>query len=67
MGPSGRAQKAWLSAVVDRILVSDEKIRIVGRKSNLEGPLRANDPVRPRFVVLRRNGAPLRIKLRTPM
>jgi hypothetical protein len=41
------ARKAWLSPVVEKILVFDGKIQIIGRKSNFEGPLSASAPVRP--------------------
>jgi hypothetical protein len=51
------ARKAWPSPVVDRILVSDEKIPIVDRKSNFEGPLSADAPVRPPIPSSNRNGA----------
>ena len=41
------AREAWLAKVVDKIVVSDEKIRIIGRKSNFEGRLNAKEPIRP--------------------
>ncbi len=33
------ARKAWLSAVVDRIVVSDKKIHVFGRKANFQPPI----------------------------
>ena len=34
------ARKGWLSAVVDQIFVSEDKIQVVGRKSNFQPPIK---------------------------
>ena len=41
------ARKAWLGAVIDRIVIFDDKIKIIGRKSNFDGPIKDGIPARP--------------------
>lgn len=44
------ARKAWLSAVVDHIVVSEDKIQVFGRKSNFQPPIKPGS----------KNGPPVR-------
>jgi site-specific DNA recombinase len=38
------ARKAWITSVVDVIVVDDTTIRVIGQKSNLNGPLKSGGP-----------------------
>ena len=61
-------RKTYLGSIVDRVEVDDREIRIVGRKDVMEQAVLANGRARcRRFAVLFANGAPDRMKLRTPM
>jgi site-specific DNA recombinase len=56
------ARKAYLSAIIDAIVVSDTTIRIIGSNDNIRATLGPNGERKPPwFVNLFRNGAPGRI------
>jgi DNA polymerase III epsilon subunit-like protein len=38
------ARKAWITSVVDAIVVNDTVIRVIGQKSHLNGPLKSGGP-----------------------
>ena len=52
------ARKAYLSSVVDAIIVSEDKIRIVGSNDNIRSTFGPRANPRRGFVNLFRNGAP---------
>lgn len=41
------ARKAWLTAVVDKIVVTEAKIHVIGRKSNFQPPIKPGRPNTP--------------------
>ena len=51
-------RKAHLGAIIDRVEVDDNQIRIMGRKDVLEQAVLANGARFPGFEVLFANGAP---------
>jgi len=61
------ARKAYLASIVDAVIVSEDKIRIIDSNDNIRstfGP--QGQPARQRFVNQTRNGAPEEIRTPDP-
>lgn len=62
---SVEARKAWLSAIVDAIIVEPGSIRLIGRNDNFERTLRTTPRGAAWFAVLIGSGGPDQTNLRT--